>query len=175
MQKDKVNNMDWSFFVLLTLLAFALLLLYAFQGWQGVKEGNIAGVKMLVEVFPRIFLGLMLAGITLQLIPQETFSTWMGKEAGWRGIFLGTIAGILTPGGPFLYYPLLAALMKAGAGAGAVSAYLTAWSLMNLNRTIIWEVPFLGIPFTFARIIPSLLLPIFIGYVTSILYYQWFH
>ncbi|MFN4182313.1 MAG: permease, partial [bacterium] len=140
--------------------------------WQGVKEGNILGVRMLVEVFPRILVGLMLAGITLQLIPQETFSSLLGREAGWKGIFLGTIAGILTPGGPFLYYPLLAALMKAGAGAGAISAYLTSWSLMNFNRTLIWEVPFLGIPFTLARIIPSVLVPIFIGHLTSILYYR---
>ncbi len=165
--------MDWSLASLVILLAILLFVVYFSQGWAGIKSGSMHGGKMLWDVLPRIFLGIWLAGTFMQVIPPETLSSWLGREAGFRGVLIGSIAGILTPGGPFLYYPLMAALLKAGASAGAISAYLTAWSLMNLSRTLVWEVPFLGVPFTVARIVTSLFAPLLIGHLTNLLFYRW--
>jgi hypothetical protein len=43
---------------------------------------------------------------------------------------------------------------------------LTAWSLISVNRALVYELPLLGVPFTVARWAASLLLPLIVGLLT---------
>lgn len=100
------------------------------------------------------------------VVPSSLIGSWIGEDSGLRGVLVATAAGMLTPGGPFLQFPLVAGLAKAGAGLGPVAAYLTAWSLLSVNRAIVWELPLLGTGFTGARWLVSLAVPIVVGIAT---------
>ncbi|MBI2145523.1 permease [Candidatus Woesearchaeota archaeon] len=110
-----------------------------------------------------IFSAFLIASLLVIILPKEQIALWLGRESGLKGILLGTLMGALTPGGPFLTFPILVAFWKAGAGAGTVIAYLTAWSLFGINRVLVWELPFFGPKFVALRIAMSFVVPILLG------------
>jgi hypothetical protein len=44
-----------------------------------------------------------------------------------------------------------------------MAAYISAWSLIGWNRIVVYELPLLGVQFTFARVVVSFTLPILVG------------
>jgi len=150
-------------------LVVALSLLALFRGGTPmVLAGYREGLSILLGVAPQLALGFLLAGLVTVLIPSDLVARLIGEGSGLQGIVIATIAGILTPGGPYLQFPLIAALARSGAGVGAMGAYLTAWSLLGGNRAVVWEIPILGPSFTAARWAISLLVPIGVGLLLPI-------
>ena len=151
--------------VALVAIAFAALL----RGGPALAaDGIMKGAELALSVAPQVLIGFALAGLVTVVIPSSLISAWIGEGSGLRGIVIATVAGMLTPGGPFLQFPLVAGLAHAGAGLGPVAAYLTAWSLLSVNRAIVWELPLLGTGFTGARWLVSLLVPIAVGWLTPL-------
>jgi uncharacterized membrane protein YraQ (UPF0718 family) len=111
----------------------------------------------------------VLAGMASVLVPSQTVTRWLGHEAGLRGLLIGTAAGVLTPGGPFIAFPFLAVLLKGGASIGSVSAYLTAWALLGVHRVLAFEVPILGWRFVLIRCLASLGVPVLVGALAQFL------
>ncbi|HEX2141040.1 MAG TPA: permease [Candidatus Limnocylindria bacterium] len=132
--------------------------------WRGVRTGS----TLLLSVLPQLVLGFVLAGLVTVLLPREVLASVVGEGSGLLGLALATVAGLATPGGPFLQFPLVAALMAGGAAPGPVAAYLTAWSLLGWNRILVWELPLLGPGFTFTRVAVSLVIPILVGLVVPV-------
>jgi uncharacterized protein len=151
----------------LLILSTALVLAVAFAWTRGgaplVREGLGEGVGMLSSVAVQLVVGFLLAGMLTVLLPTDVIANWLGADSGIRGILIATVAGTLTPGGPFLQFPLVATLANAGAGVGPLAAYLTAWSLLGVNRLLIWELPLLGPQFALMRWGISLAAPIIVG------------
>ncbi|MEM4719063.1 MAG: hypothetical protein QW330_03300, partial [Nitrososphaerota archaeon] len=59
-------------------------------------------------------------------VMRESVERWIRlAESGLKGILIGTIAGGLAPGGPYVNLPLAAALLKSGAGMGTMVAFVT--------------------------------------------------
>ena len=133
-------------------------------------QGALAGGKLFLNIFPAMALGFILAGMITVALPKEVMSRWLGEGSGIRGILLGTLAGTLTPGGPFIQFPIVAALLKAGAGVAPLVAYISAWSLTALNRFLIYEIPLLGTKLALCRMAVSLVFPIVIGWLTRLLW-----
>ena len=104
-----------------------------------------------------------LASMLSILLPREVMASYLGREAGVKGILVGMAAGALTPGGPFLFFPILLSLYKAGASVGALIAYVTAWALIAVHRILTWEFPLMGLPFTVSRLVVSVFVPILLG------------
>ena len=132
-------------------------------GLPRLTDGVGEGVALLVSVAPQLALGFLMAGLVTVLIPQAAVARLVGEGSGLPGLVVATAAGAVTPGGPFLQFPLVAVLMRNGASEGAVAAYLTAWSLLGLQRVLVWELPVLGPTFTTARWVVSILAPIAVG------------
>lgn len=125
--------------------------------------GYREGLAILLGVAPQLALGFLLAGLVTVLIPSDLVARLLGEGSGLQGVVIASVAGMLTPGGPYLQFPLIAALAGSGAGVGAMGAYLTAWSLLGANRAVVWELPILGPSFTAARWAISLVVPIAVG------------
>lgn len=69
---------------------------------------------------------------------------------------------MLLPGGPYVVFPLIAALYQTGAGLGAAVTLTTSWAtlaLLNLS----FEIPFMGWRFTLIRWPLALVLPVASG------------
>lgn len=131
---------------------------------EGLKESGL----IFVGVAPQLAVGFLLAGVLTVLLPADLIASWIGQDSGLRGVLIATVAGALTPGGPYMQFPLVAALAGAGAGAGPMAAYLAAWSLISVNRLFVWEIPVLGLPFAAARWLVSLSLPVIAGLLVPI-------
>ncbi|HIQ29447.1 MAG TPA: hypothetical protein EYH45_02660 [Candidatus Caldiarchaeum subterraneum] len=104
-----------------------------------------------------------LAGMLSILLPSEVIAAYLGREAGMKGILIGTAAGAVTPGGPFLFFPILLGLYKAGASVGALIAYISAWALLAVHRILTWEFPLMGLEFAASRVLVSLAIPVILG------------
>jgi len=115
-----------------------------------------------------------LASMLAILLPGDIMASYLGRESGLKGIVIGTTAGALTPGGPFLFFPILLSLYKAGASVGALIAYITAWALIAVHRVFTWEIPLMGLSFTLARLSVSLVIPIILGMAGQYVYDSFF-
>lgn len=118
---------------------------------------------LLLSILPQLGAGLLIGGLIQQLVDRDRVARTLGRESGARGLAIASVAGMLTPGGPFTSFPLVHALWVAGADSGALIAYIAAWSLIGINRLIIWELPFMGADFTLLRFVVSLPMPILAG------------
>jgi len=152
------------------LLAATLTILAYLRDPAYPLEGLRNGAKLFVGIFPAMVLAFVAAGMIGQVLPKELLTRWIGDESGFRGIVVATIAGALTPGGPFVQFPVVAALLKSGAGIAPLGAYISAWALLGVNRFFIWELPLLGWKLSLCRYIASMLFPIFIGLLTRFLW-----
>jgi len=152
------------------LLVFALTTFAYLKDPALVPEGLKAGGKLFHEILPTMVLAFIAAGLVSVLLPRELMSRWLGEQSGLRGLMIATLAGALTPGGPFVQFPIVAALFKAGAGVAPLMAYITGWSVLGVNRLLVYEVPMLGWRLSLARMAASLVFPMIIGLLTRFLW-----
>jgi len=144
-----------------------VLLVIAFEKGQGQHLiGLKAAGKMTVEILPLLIFAFIVAGMIQVLLPQELLSKWVGAESGWRGLLIGTVAGGLSPGGPYVSLPIVAGLLKAGAGVGTMVAFLTGWSLWAVAR-LPMEVGILGWEFTLIRLASTFIFPPIAGLIAQ--------
>lgn len=128
----------------------------------GLKAGGV----MTLQVLPLLILAFVAAGMVQTLLPGETVAAWIGKESGARGIWIGTLAGALIPGGPYVSFPVAAGLMRAGAGVGTLVAFLSAWSVVSVAR-LPMEVGLMGWRFTAVRLACTFFLPPLAGWLAQ--------
>ena len=134
--------------------------------WEGLK----AGAKLLWSILPVMIIAFIAAGMISQVLPRELMTRWLGEESGLQGLAIATVAGAFTPGGPFVQFPIVAALLKAGAGVAPLMAYISAWSMLGMNRFLVYEVPLLGWKLALSRITASLIFPVVIGLLTRYIF-----
>ena len=154
-------------------LALAVLAL-AGVAWQRggatlALAGLLQGGKTLLSVVPLLIAAFAIAGLTQTLITEEVVARWLGARAGWRGIALACVGGALIPGGPYVYYPIAAALLKSGAGLGVLVTFVTAKNLWSVTR-LPMEVALLGPELTLVRLATTLLFPPLLGLVAETLF-----
>jgi uncharacterized membrane protein YraQ (UPF0718 family) len=152
----------------LVMAVLAIVLTY-FAQRQGLG-GHITGLKWaystMTQILPLLIFAFIVAGMVQVLMPKELLSKWIGGASGWRGILIGSLAGGLAPGGPYVSLPIVAGLLKSGAGVGTMVAFLTGWSLWALGR-IPMEIGILGWRFTLIRVLSTLVFPPIAGFVAQ--------
>ncbi|WP_084301725.1 permease [Desulfonatronovibrio hydrogenovorans] len=137
---------------------------------QLAHDGLIQGLKMLWKILPILVLAFILAGMMEKIIPRDFLAQLLGWDSGLKGLILGTMAGAVMPGGPFILFPMMAVLMNAGAGIGPLVAFLSSWALVGLHRVVIYEAPIMGWKFTLVRLGASLIFPVIIGYLSDVIW-----
>jgi uncharacterized membrane protein YraQ (UPF0718 family) len=152
--------------IVMGFLAVALLLWGYFRGQGDHITGLKSTTTMLLEILPLLIFAFIVAGMVQALLPQEAVSRWVGAESGWRGLFLGTVAGGLAPGGPYVSLPIAAGLLRSGAGIGTMIAFLTGWSLWAFSR-IPMEVGILGWKLTLIRFASTFFFPPIAGWIAQ--------
>lgn len=148
--------------LVLTLLA-AGLLLYAWRRGDGSHRRGVAlGVETFRRTLPLLLVAFVIVGYVDVLSPQSLVQAWIGPGSGLPGLILAEGAGMLLPGGPYVVFPLIAALYRAGAGLGPAVTLVTAWAMQAL-LTITFELPFMGWRFTAVRWGLGLAFPLLAG------------
>ena len=154
-----------------TIIMGILALILFFMGY--FKGQHIGGMKlalnMTVEILPILVFSLIVAGMVQVLIPQEFLIKWIGVKSGMRGILIGTLAGGLAPGGPFVSLPIAAGFLRSGASIGTIVAFLTGWSLWAVSR-LPMEVGILGWKVTLIRLACTFFFPPIAGLIAQVFF-----
>ncbi len=156
MKKLMKGNIFWPTLVMF-LIALALFIIASIEGKGKEIEGLKSAWTMTWQILPLLLFAFIAAGMVEALIPREMVGRWVGNESGMRGIMIGTLAGALTPGGPYVSLPVAAGFLKAGAGMSTMVAFVAGWSLMSVARLPL-EVGILGWRFTWIHMLSVLLL-----------------
>jgi uncharacterized membrane protein YraQ (UPF0718 family) len=155
--------------IVMGILALTLL----FVGYQRGQGEHVTGLQrsltMTVEIIPLLVFAFIVAGMVQVLLPRELLSKWIGAESGLRGILLGCLAGGLTPGGPYVNFPIVAGLLRAGASVSTMVAFITAWSLWAVAR-LPMEVGIIGWRFTLMRLACTFIFPPIAGLLAQLLF-----
>jgi uncharacterized membrane protein YraQ (UPF0718 family) len=156
-----------------TIIMAVLALVLLYIGYQKGEGQHVTGLKsafdMVIQILPLLVFAFIVAGMVRVLLPQELLSKWVGQESGFRGILIGTVAGGLAPGGPYVSLPVAAGLLRAGASIGTMVAFLTGWSLWAVSR-LPMEVGILGWKFTVVRLATTFFFPPIAGIIANKLF-----
>ena len=158
------NNLKPFAFYALLVLASGVLCYYQ-KGALEFRRVFAEGAGITLTLLPQICGAVLVAGFVQVLVPRDLVARWLGEESGLRGLVVATIAGIFTPGGPMTSFPLVVALYRAGAERGALIVYITAWTLLGVQRVLVWEIPLLGSEFVLVRYLACLILPPLVGLI----------
>lgn len=131
-------------------------------------RGLQAGGKMLLELVPLLAVAFIVAGFVRVLAPQEVVTKWVGTEGGLRGILIGSAAGSITPGGPYVTLPIAASFYKSGTSVAIMVAFLTAWSLWAVGR-LPMELGILGPRVTLIRVLATVIFPPIAGLLAGVI------
>lgn len=155
-QKKKPWWRETTLITMLSLLAAVSSVAFVQHGVDGLRQGVENTVSIVRQAAPALLLGFLLAGLLTVLFPPRVVGRWMGDEAGTKGVVIGAAAGIFSPGGPYVMYPIAAALMHGGAGIASISAFSVARNIFTANRFFVFELPFLGVPLALAKTFATL-------------------
>ena len=123
---------------------------------------------MLKGVIPLLVFAFIISGLLQVAVPPQLINQWLGEGAGLRGILIGAVGGALIPAGPYISFPIIAAVHDAGAGIGTVVAFVTGWAMMGLGK-VPFELAIMGSRFTVIRILLFLIFPFLAGWLAYII------
>ncbi len=155
--------------IVMGVLAVGLLLVGYSKGQGQHVAGLSSALDMTLEILPMLVFAFVVAGMIQVLVPRELLLEWVGVESGLRGLLIGTAAGSVAYGGPYVVLPTTAALLRAGASAGTMVAFITGWSLWAVSR-LPMEVGLLGWKFTLVRVASTFFFPPIAGWLAQMLF-----
>lgn len=156
----KMSKSDYFFIFIASFTGF---LCYLIHGLESLYLASNYALTLLIMILPMLVGGLLIGGLVQQFIDQNKITKALGEKSGFSGLIFATLAGVITPGGPFTSFPIVFALYVAGADIGALVAYIAAWSLIGVYRLVIWEIPMMGLDLSILRFLVSIPLPLIAG------------
>lgn len=138
---------------------------YVLLGAEAFAEAVARDRDLMLAILPRMLAAVAVAGFVGVLLPRERIAALLGGNSGLRGLVIAALAGMVTPGGPMAAFSFVVVLRGAGSDKGALVAYLTGWSVLGMQRILVWDVPFMGADFSVLRFLVSFPLPILAGWI----------
>lgn len=156
--------------IILSVVAIILVFINSKKTGKQV-EGLKSGIKQMLKTLPLILGAFILAGMIEVLIPEKFIQEWLSKEAGLKGIIIGTFGGMILAMGPYASFPIIASIMTSGAGLGTIVSLITGWTLLGFSMAP-FEVAFFGGRFFLYKLvfnIPFCFLAGFIAYLIEMI------
>ncbi len=125
-------------------------------------------LTLTIQVLPLILFGILMSAAIAALLPPDAVMKFVGNEVGIMGILIGGIAGVFVPGEPFFGLPIAEGLAKAGAGHGALVAFISSWALFSATLYPA-EIAFLGVRFVMLRSLLNLFIPGLAGLIAYLI------
>jgi uncharacterized membrane protein YraQ (UPF0718 family) len=121
--------------------------------------------KLLDAMSLYVIVGLLVAGILKQLIPDNFVSSHLGKDST-MSVIKATLFGIPLPVCSCSVIPLAQGLKKEGASKGAVQSFLISTPITGAD-SILATFSFFGLIFTIFRLISSVIIAIIVGLIQN--------
>jgi len=153
--------------IVMLLMVAVLVGLAAWRGDGAVSAGFKTGGLQLLKFLPILAIAFLMMGFVDVLLPRSVVETWLSDAAGFKGMGVAWLAGMLTPGGSIIGMPLAAGLFKAGVGPAVLVTYLTSLACLSIMRMPL-EAGFLGWRLMALRVVACLVLPFIAGGVARL-------
>jgi uncharacterized membrane protein YraQ (UPF0718 family) len=145
-----------------------LLLLSLVKDKKKTRTALLKAWKAFENILPQFLAILFLAGILLAFLTPETISRIIGRKSGWLGVVGAALAGSVTLIPGFLAFPMAALLLKNGAGAMQIGAFVSTLMMVGVI-TLPVEIKYLGRKVAYLRNLMafgfSFLVAVVIGWV----------
>ncbi len=162
MKKTKIIN-----YILLLLFFIFIGISFLINFDKGEKTGS-AFLSVLFEILKILPCAFILIGLFEVWIKKETVIHHLGENSGIKGYIWVLLLAGFSVGGLFVAFPLAETLSKKGASLKIIFTYLGFVDIFRIPMTI-FEISFLGLPFTAVRLLITvplfLLAGIFLGTV----------
>lgn len=112
-----------------------------------------------------LLIGLLLAGILKQIVPDDFISKHLGKSS-IGSVIKATLFGIPLPVCSCSVIPLAQSLRKEGASKGAVQSFLISTPITGVD-SILATFSFFGLIFTIFRVLSSIIIAIVVGLIQN--------
>ncbi|MGY9055608.1 MAG: hypothetical protein ACKVGZ_08395 [Alphaproteobacteria bacterium] len=119
---------------------------------RSLREAMVLSRKQGLNLIPIVIPAIISAGFVAQLLPSESIGSVVGAESGFQGAIIAAAFGCLMPTGPMLILPVVAALLSADAGSAQMMSLLNAWSMMNMQRMVLYDIPLAGFALAARRV-----------------------
>ena len=126
---DRKNNGKWYFLVGVILLLLVILVFDSTKIPLILKMFN----KLIVQILPVLVLVYFVMLLTNYFVDNKKLKKYMSEDAGFKGLAISIIAGILSVGPIYIWYPLMQDLQSKG-----VSNKYLAIFLYNRGIKIQW-------------------------------------
>jgi uncharacterized membrane protein YraQ (UPF0718 family) len=134
------------------------LLWIASRLWPAFSFGERAGracLGMIGEMAVVLSVVFILVGLIEVWVPRETLERFLGREAGWKAVPWLVLLATLQAGPLYGAFPVAVGLARKGCSPRNVFIYLGAFSTLKIPL-LTFEIGFLGLPFSLARVLVSL-------------------
>jgi uncharacterized membrane protein YraQ (UPF0718 family) len=85
-----------------------------------------ASLQLLLTLFPLFAAIIVLTALLNRFLKPKALAKHLGNESGVRGWLLALLAGIISHGPMYAWYPMLQELKKQGLGNGPIAVFLYA-------------------------------------------------
>ncbi len=107
-------------------MAFSLLLLllvFIFNKEKGI-EATKAFYHLIIEILPFLLVVFILMVLINLYLKMDVIKKHMGKESGIKGWIIAIVAGLLSMGAIYMWFPLLKDIINKGVKPGLVAVFL---------------------------------------------------
>lgn len=128
-------------------------------------------LKAFEGILPQFLVVLILVAITLSVLDTATISRFLGTKSGVFGILAASLVGAITLIPGFIAFPAAAALLRNGAGATQIAAFVSSLMMVGVV-TLPMEIKHFGKRAAFMRnvfaFVFSLIAALFVGWVVRL-------
>ena len=103
-----------------------------FRSREKTKMALKKAWKSFENILPQFLSVLLIIGIMLSVLSGDTISKLLGKESGILGMAIAAAIGSITLIPGFVAFPLAASLLKAGAGYGQITMFVTTLMMVGV-------------------------------------------
>lgn len=130
---------------------------------NGEKTGEVF-LNVLIEMLKILPCAFILIGLFEVWVKKETIIKHLGDNSGIKGYLWVLLLAGFSVGGLFVAFPLAETLNKKGASLKIIFTYLGFVGIFRIPMTI-FEISFLGLPFTLVRLMVTIPLFLLTGIV----------
>ncbi|MFB0558750.1 MAG: hypothetical protein ACETVY_06510 [Candidatus Bathyarchaeia archaeon] len=120
--------------IIFTLMVYLFSAVYSPSTREKTVRSVETGARSLVRISLLLLSGIFLGSFVGTYLPRGLVSGLLGRESGFIGIILGSVFGAVMPGGPYVLFPIVAALFSSGAAIPSLIAMIFAWQCISLTR-----------------------------------------
>jgi uncharacterized membrane protein YraQ (UPF0718 family) len=128
-------------------------------------------MKAFESILPQFLVVLILVAITLSVLDTTTISRFLGTKSGIFGVLAASLVGAITLIPGFIAFPAAAALLRNGAGATQIAAFVSSLMMVGVV-TLPMEIKHFGKRAALMRNIFafgfSMLAALFVGWVVRL-------